>query len=115
MKTVLFYALASVAAVALLVGISWFSLVASRPMAKFSKETGRQVYMNSVAHQQGADAGVAIDCSNMRNASLPSAQRHAFASLVIQDAASYGGNASLSDESKACVREANSLLVVALA
>jgi hypothetical protein len=95
-------------------GTSWFGLVTSRPMAKYSKETERQVYLNSVAHQQGAMAGLAIDCSNMRNASTPAPQRHAFASLVIQDAVAYAGDQSLPSDGRVCVREANDLLAVAL-
>ena len=91
-------------------GTSWFGLVTGRPMAKYAKETDRQVYMNSVAHQQGAESGVAIDCGNMRNVSLAASDRHAFASLVVQDAASYGGNQELSPEVHACVTEAQGLL-----
>ena len=86
---------------------SWFGLVVSRPMAKYAKETDRQVYMNSITHQQGANSGVAIDCSNMRNSSLALADRKAFASLVIQDYASYGGNLELSVEAQKCLQEAN--------
>lgn len=104
-------AVAVVAAIlALGVGLNWFGLVTVRPMAKFEKETERQVYINSVAHQQGADSGIGIDCSNMRNVSNPAAQRHAFAGLVIQDAAAYAGNAGLSAASESCVRDANDLL-----
>lgn len=95
-------------------GTSWFGLVTARPMLKYSKETERQVYINSAAHQQGANSGIGIDCGNMRNASLPLAQRHAFASLVTQDAAAYSGNAGLSPDSVACVREANDLLSMAI-
>ena len=91
-------------------GTSWFGLVTARPMAKYAKETERQVYMQSVAHQQGAESGIGIDCGNMRNVSIPDAQRHAFASLVVQDAAAYGGTADLSPEAHACVTEANNLL-----
>jgi hypothetical protein len=99
-----------VAFMAIGLGTSWFGLVTYRPMAKYAKETERQVYINSVAHQQGADSGIGIDCGNMRNASIPAAQRHAFASLVIQDAAAYAGNAGLSPDSQACVTDANALL-----
>eukprot|EP00697_Spironema_sp_BW2_P000463 gnl/Spiro4/10580_TR5664_c0_g1_i1.p3 gnl/Spiro4/10580_TR5664_c0_g1~~gnl/Spiro4/10580_TR5664_c0_g1_i1.p3 ORF type:complete len:126 (+),score=29.74 gnl/Spiro4/10580_TR5664_c0_g1_i1:240-617(+) len=95
-------------------GTSWFGLVTSRPMAQYAKETERRVYLNSVAHQQGADSGIGIDCGNMRNVSLPIAQRHAFASLVVQDAAAYAGNAGLSAASIACVTEANDLLATAI-
>lgn len=95
-------------------GTSWFGLVTERPMAKYAKETERQVYLNSVAHQQGADSGIGIDCGNMRNVSLPVGQRHAFASLVVQDAAAYAGNAGLSPNSTACVAEANELLSTAI-
>lgn len=90
--------------------LNWFGLITFRPMAKYAKETERQVYQNSVAHQQGANSGIGIDCANMRNVSLPSSQRHAFASLVIQDAAAYSGNAGLSPDSLSCVQDANNLL-----
>lgn len=95
-------------------GTSWFGLVTSRPMQVYAKETERRVYVQSVAHQQGANSGVGIDCGNMRNVSLPVAQRHAFASLVIQDAAAYSGSADLSPDSRACVSEANALLAEAI-
>lgn len=95
---------------AISVGLGWFGLIAGRPMAKYGKETDRQVYMNSVAHLQGADSGIGIDCANMRNASNPAAQRHAFASLVVQDAAAYGGNGQLSGDSAACTHEAADML-----
>ena len=94
--------------------LSWFDLVTHRPMAKYAKETERQVYVNSAAHQEGADAGIGIDCGNMRNVSLPDSQRHAFAQMVISDAAAYGGAAGLSSESHSCVDDARQLLAVAL-
>lgn len=108
------YGLGGLSALALIMvlglGTSWFGLVTERPMAKYAKETERQVYVNSVAHQQGADSGIGIDCSNMRNVSNPVASRHAFAGLVVQDAAAYAGNADLSPNSQACIHEANDLL-----
>ena len=114
MKYVASFVVIFIAIMLLGLGTSWFGLVAERPMAKYSKETERQVYLNSVAHQQGAESGIGQDCSNMRNVSVPSAQRHAFASLVIQDATAYAGTGTLSVETRACVHEANDLLAVAL-
>lgn len=118
MKEAAAYVLGGIVLLAILlvvgVGTSWFGLVAGRPMAKYAKETERQVYQNSVAHQQGADSGIGIDCGNMRNVSLPVAPRHAFASLVVQDAAAYAGTAGLSPNSEACVQEANALLAEAI-
>lgn len=96
-------------AFALIWGLTWLGLFTARPMAKYAKETDRQVYVQSVTHQQGADSGIGIDCSNMRNVSLPAADRHAFAGLVIQDAAAYAGTASLSPESLTCLSEARDL------
>lgn len=115
---VIVYGLGGVAIIAAVmvlgVGTSWFGLVAGRPMAKYAKETERQVYVNSVAHQQGADSGIGIDCSNMNNVSLPIAQRHSFAGLVIQDAAGYAGNADLSPDSQACIAAAKAMQATAL-
>lgn len=91
-------------------GTSWFGLVTARPMAKYAKETDRQVYENSVTHQQGANSGIGIDCGNMRNVSIPIAQRHSFASLVMQDAVGYSGSGPLSNDSNACIQEAHDLL-----
>lgn len=103
-----FAALAIILALGL--GLGWFGLIAGRPMVKYATETERQRYVNSVAHQQGADSGIGIDCANMRNVSAPLASRHAFAGLVVQDAAAYAGNADLSAQSRACVSDANDLL-----
>jgi hypothetical protein len=79
-------------------------------MQKYAKETERQVYVNSVAHVQGANSGIGADCSNMENVSLPVADRHAYASMVKQDAAAYSGNQELSPEAQKCIGEADSLL-----
>lgn len=117
MRTVL-YVGAGLAAIAgaLLLGTatSWYGLVTERPMAKYAKETERQVYVNSVAHLQGANSGIGIDCANMENASNPPTQRHAFAAMVLMDASSYSGDADLSPDAKSCVREAHDLLSQAL-
>lgn len=91
-------------------GLGWFGLFAERPMDKYAKETERQVYTNSVTHQQGANSGIGIDCANMRNVSLSAADRHSYASLVVQDVAAYGGNQGLSSEAQQCGHEAKDLL-----
>ena len=86
------------------VATSWFGLVVSRPMQEYAKETERRVYMNSVAHQQGADSGIAQDCANMESNTGP--ERIAFARFVLADAAAYAGNRGLSDDSMSCVAKA---------
>jgi hypothetical protein len=117
LKTVgiIFAGLAAVVALTLLgLGTSWFGLVTARPMAVYSKETERRVYVTSVAHQQGADSGVGIACANMRNASSPLADRHGYAGIVLSTAASYAGTAALSSDSQDCVAEAKTLLAIPL-
>jgi hypothetical protein len=97
-------------AIALSIGLGWISLAADRPMEKYQKETSRQVYMNSVAHAQGAASGVMLDCGNMRNVSNNIGTRHAFAQMVIQDAGSYAGNQVLPEEVSTCISEATNLI-----
>ena len=91
--------------------LGWTTLATQRPMAKYAKETERQVYMNSVAHQQGANSGIGQDCANMEAGSGPS--RLAFARFVLSDAAAYSGDRGLSDASVRCVGEAKSALASA--
>lgn len=103
--------LAAIIAISVLgLGTSWFGLVTERPMAKYQMETSRQVYVNSVAHQQGADSGIGIACGNMDNASLSVPERHSYAGIVLATAASYGGIADLSPESHGCIDRAHTLL-----
>lgn len=90
-------------------GTSWFGLVTERPMAKYAEETRRQVYVNSVAHLDGANASIGTACTNMRNVNVSSGERHAYASMVLQAATSYSGSADLSPESAACIGEAHRL------
>lgn len=91
-------------------GTSWFGLIASRPMQQYAKETENRVYLNSTAHLQGANSGIAIDCANMRNVSVFLPQRHSFANLVVIDAAGYSGSNPLSSDSETCLAEAKELL-----
>lgn len=92
----------------MLIGASWLSLAVERPMAKFSKETERQVYENSIAHQQGANSGISQDCANMESNTGP--MQLTFARLVLSDAGAYSGDRGLSDTSLACVSKARSIL-----
>jgi hypothetical protein len=92
LKTVgiIFAGLAAVVALTLLgLGTSWFGLVTARPMAVYSKETERRVYVTSVAH-------------------------HGYAGIVLSTAASYAGTAALSSDSQDCVAEAKTLLAIPL-
>lgn len=105
MKTILLSFAGAAALVALVVG----GLYVDRATQKFHQETARQVYANSVAHQQGANSGIGIDCANMRNVSLSDADRHAYASLVLQGVTAYSGDRGLSDDAQDCVREARAV------
>jgi acetyltransferase-like isoleucine patch superfamily enzyme len=114
MKTLAAIAGAIALALALGLALDWFGLVTERPMAKYAKETQRQVYENSVAHQDGANAGIGIDCANMENASITPAERHAYASMVVGAAAAYGGDRILSDDARSCVAKAHDILTTQL-
>lgn len=92
------------------VGTSWFGLVVSRPMQQYSKQTDNLVYLRSVAHQQGANSGIGIDCANMENASITPAERHAYAGMVVSDAAAYSGVNDLSPDSRDCVSKAHDIM-----
>jgi hypothetical protein len=98
MKTLAAIAGAIALALALGLALDWFGLVTERPMAKYAKETQRQVYENSVAHQDGANAGIGIDCANM----------------VVGAAAAYGGDRILSDDARSCVAKAHDILTTQL-
>ena len=56
MKDALGMTLAVMAGLVVIVGLSWFFLVSGRPMAKFSEETRRQVYQESVTAQTACRA-----------------------------------------------------------
>lgn len=94
-------------------GLSWFSLVTSRPMATYQKETERQVYQNSIARQQGANNGIAQDCVNMQSNTGP--EKLTFARFVLTDAAAaaYSGDRGLSNDALACVQQARTALSTA--
>jgi hypothetical protein len=92
----------------LVLGLSWFAVVSNRPLAKYQKETERQVYQNSIARQQGANNGIAQDCANMQSNAGP--ERLAFARFVLTDAAAYSGSRGLSDDALACVQQARAAL-----
>jgi hypothetical protein len=101
----------AVLAVLVILGLSWFSLVTSRPMATYQKETERQVYQNSIARQQGANNGIAQDCANMQSNTGP--EKLAFARFVLTDAAAYSGDRGLSNDALACVQQARTALSTA--
>ena len=92
----------------LTIGMTAFGLKMDRWVQPYQKETERLTYENSVAHQQGANSGIAIDCANMQ--SNTGAQRLAFARFALTDAASYSGDRGLSADARQCVADAKSIL-----
>ncbi len=91
------------AALLALAVISWFGLMAGRPMAKYAEETRKQTYDTSRQYEQGTNRDIARYCEQMRGAET-AAGRRALAALIRSTNATYDGD--LSSDNRACVAEA---------
>jgi hypothetical protein len=107
MKEVFNITIGIVIAIFVIVGFTWFYLWLNRPAAKYSEETRRQVWEESVSREQGVNHLIAGYCFNMRTVTDP-AQKKAFARLILDQSGSFSGE--LTADSQACVSEAKGTL-----
>lgn len=84
-------------------GMGWWSLWASRPMARYAENTRHQVFQQSAAREEGINKGILSECLSMRSAT-DDASRRAMAKFIIADAGMYEGH--LTPAAQACVDEA---------
>ena len=78
-------ALGAVALIAVIIGLSWTSLVAGRPMAKYGEETRRQVYQESVTATTACRAEISRLYREWSDPATTPTYRKALENLAIEE------------------------------
>ena len=85
MKDKLLMILGGIALIAVVIGISWTSLVAGRPMAKYGEETRRQVYQESVTATTACRAEISRLYREWSKPSTTPTYRKAIENMAIEE------------------------------